>query len=185
LVTLPAFSCDASDQEAYLHLGRAAPARGVLLVKVSGTRNPGGNRFRNATDACCDFYGQGPDDVAYLDAVLDDVARRFKVDVTRIWLVGHSNGGFMAHRYACERSRRVAGFVSLAGAGWLDPARCAPEAPVAALQVQGDADITVKRDGGILDEATRARWAAAGIALPKELKVAPIPQRAVRWSPGA
>jgi polyhydroxybutyrate depolymerase len=176
VLVLPGFTNDAFDQEEYFKLGRAALARGVLLVLVSGTRNPDGNPFWNATDACCDFYRQGPDDVAYLDAVLDDLARRFRVDTRRVWLVGHSNGGFMAHRYACERSRRVAGFVSLAGAGWFDPARCRPEVAVAALQVHGDADSTIRPGGGTLDDPEiRRHWSTAGIALPKELNLTRYP----------
>jgi polyhydroxybutyrate depolymerase len=47
--------------------------------------------------------------VAYLGAVIDDVAAHYTVDPKRFFVIGHSNGGFMAHRLACEiggRSRR-------------------------------------------------------------------------------
>jgi polyhydroxybutyrate depolymerase len=107
-----------------------------------------GNRFWNATDACCNFYGSGVDDVAYLDAVLDDVAGRYRVDPARVYLVGHSNGGFLAHRYACDRPGRVAAIVTLAGMQWKDPGKCQAGAPVSVLHVHGHDDLSIRYGGG-------------------------------------
>ncbi len=55
----------------------------------------------------------------------------------------------MAHRLACDRAGKIAAIVSLAGAAWADPSRCAPSAPVSVLEVHGAADNTVKYDGGL------------------------------------
>ncbi len=105
--------------------------------------------------------------MAYLTAVMDDVAARYNVDPARVFMVGHSNGGFMSHRMACDRADRVAAIVSLAGATWADPAQCQPSEPVAILQVHGDADATIIYTGGkITGNAypaaadTVASWAA-------------------------
>ncbi len=152
IVELHGFGDEPAEVERFLDLAPVAAAHGVLLAIVTGSRDGRGRRFWNATDACCDVDGHRPDDVAYLDAVLEDVARRFKVDANAVWLFGHSNGGFMAHRYACERADRIAGFVSIAGAGWLDPERCVPTAPVAALQISGDVDEIVHAKGGTISE---------------------------------
>ena len=65
-----------------------------------------------------------------------------------MYLVGHSNGGFMSHRFACDRAGRVAAIVSLAGAQWKDPARCEPSQPVNVLQVHGDRDESIELRGG-------------------------------------
>jgi polyhydroxybutyrate depolymerase len=88
------------------------------------------------------------DDVAYLRAVIRDVMARYPVDRRRVFVVGHSNGGFMAYRMACEASDLVAGVVSLAGATWKDPARCRPRAPVAVLQIHGTEDGVIRYAGG-------------------------------------
>jgi polyhydroxybutyrate depolymerase len=113
------------------------------------------------------------DDVAYLAAVIDDVQRRFNVDARRIFLVGHSNGGFMAHRFACERPELVRGIVSIAGAGPLDRSACKnPSSSLRVLEIHGDADPIVTYDGGHLFKnpslpehasarRTVADWAAA------------------------
>ena len=54
----------------------------------------------------------------------------------------------MAYHYACERSERIAGIVSLAGAGLADARLCQPREPVAVLQVHGDEDELVPYAGG-------------------------------------
>ena len=125
--------------------------KGLLLAAPDGTQETSNRalpRFWNATDACCDFAGRGIDDVAYLDAVIADMRARYRVDDKRIFVLGYSNGGTMAHRLLCERSSILAGAVSIAGAAWKDPGRCRPEGPAALLEIHGDADDLVRYAGG-------------------------------------
>ncbi|MBI3180941.1 MAG: hypothetical protein HYZ28_02225 [Myxococcales bacterium] len=133
------------------HLGLVALAeeRTLLLAYPDGTPDSAGRRFWNAGDACCNFDRLAVDDVSYLDALIDDVKARFSVDAGRVFLLGLSNGGFMAHRYACVRGKRVAGLISLAGAA---PPRadCAPQEAVAVLQIHSDVDPVVRYQGGVL-----------------------------------
>ncbi len=96
---------------------------------------------------CCDFDHTGVDDVAYIDAIISDMSIHYNVDPQRIFLVGHSNGGFMSHRFACDRASRIAAIVSLAGAVWSDPSKCQPAEPVAVLEVHGNMDTEVPYDG--------------------------------------
>lgn len=125
-----------------------ARSRGVLLATPDGSQEPQGRRFWNATPACCNFSGSNVDDVQYIAALIDDVKQRANVDSSRIFVVGHSNGGFMAHRLACELSDRVVGIASVAGAAVPSDGRCQPQAPVAVLQVHGDADQIISFEGG-------------------------------------
>jgi polyhydroxybutyrate depolymerase len=85
--------------------------------------------------------------VAYLGALIDDVAAKTPLDPKRVFVVGHSNGGFMAHRLACDIGGRIAAIVSLAGMTWLDPSKCPAADPVNVLQVHGDADDSIPYDG--------------------------------------
>jgi polyhydroxybutyrate depolymerase len=87
--------------------------------------------------------------VAYLDAVIDDVSARYPVDPKRVFVMGLSNGGYMSHRYACDRASRVAAIVSQAGAMWADATRCKPSEPVAVLQIHGTDDELVPYDGRV------------------------------------
>lgn len=150
LIVLHGYSGNAAWQEMYFSFSQLVHTRRFLYALPEGTIDRRGNRFWNATDACCDFDRTGVDDVAYLAAVIDDMSARYRVDPRRVFVVGHSNGGFMAHRLACDLSQRIAAIVSLAGANWYDPTRCTPSEPVAVLQVHGTSDEIVYYAGGTL-----------------------------------
>ncbi len=148
VILLHGYGTTGTVQDLYFGLSRATRARGILYAIPDGTLDASMRRFWNATEACCDFARAGIDDVGYLDAIIDDVSARHAVDPRRIFLVGHSNGGFMAHRMACERSGRIAAVVSLAGATFNTASQCAPTEPVAVLQVHGTSDGTIAYTGG-------------------------------------
>src|SRR5205814_3467937 len=101
LILLHGYTASGAQQEMYFKLGPVANAQGFLYAIPDGTVDGAGNRFWNATDACCNYFGSAVDDVAYLGAIMDDVGTRYNVDPKPIFVVGHSNGGFMAHRLAC------------------------------------------------------------------------------------
>ncbi len=148
LILLHGYGTTGSIQDLYFGMSRITRGRGVLYAIPDGTLDASARRFWNATDACCDFARANIDDVGYLDAIIDDVSARYAVDPRRIFLIGHSNGGFMAHRMACDRSGRIAAVVSLAGATNNTASLCTPTEPVSVLQVHGTADMTIRYEGG-------------------------------------
>lgn len=148
LILLHGYTFDGAEQEKRFGLARLADEQGFLYAMPDGTKDEIGARFWNATDACCDQFGSGVDDVAYLRALITDVRSRYNVDPKRVYLAGHSNGGFMAYRMACDASELIAGVVSLAGATWNESMRCKPKEAVAVLQVHGDQDVIIKYGGG-------------------------------------
>ncbi len=165
LILLHGFSVDGAIQEAYFELTPVADEHGMLYVHLDGTVNAVGARFWNATDACCDPRDH-VDDTAYIEAVITDVKSRYHVDPDRVFLVGHSNGGFMSYRMACDHADEIAAIVSLAGATWADSSRCRPSEPVAILEIHGTADRTIYYGGGTIlrsrypsAEQTVAAWA--------------------------
>jgi polyhydroxybutyrate depolymerase len=158
VVVLHGLHHNGRDIERYYQFDRFVESRGLLLAYPNGTRAAGLNkrttwasfleRFWNATDVCCDFDGSQVDDVAYLDAVMDDMSAKYRVDPKRIFVAGLSNGAYMAYRYACDRAARVAAIVSHAGAMWTDLNQCRPTDPVAVLHIHGTADEMVPYAGG-------------------------------------
>lgn len=132
----------------HFDLDPVASEHNALVAYPLGTPDAFDRRFWNATDVCCDFFRRSVDDVAYLGAVIDDVVAKYRVDAKRIFVVGYSNGAFMAQRLACELDDRIAAVVAVAGVNWLDPTLCAPSEAVAVLQVHGDADPVVQYSGG-------------------------------------
>jgi polyhydroxybutyrate depolymerase len=147
VVLLHGYGANATGQEAYFALGPQVSERRFLLALPDGTRDASGKQFWNATDACCNFLNAPVDDVAYLRALIADMKARYNVDSNRVYVIGHSNGGFMALRMACEMSDEIAAVMSLAGAGFADAMRCAPSRSVHVLQVHGDADAVVQFAG--------------------------------------
>ena len=167
VVLLHGYTSNGATQAAYFGLPAEADKAGFLLAYPDGTRDMFGNRFWNATDACCDFFHTGVDDVAYLDAVIAEISAKYPVDPARIFVVGHSNGAFMAHRYACDRASKVAAIVTLAGMTWKDQARCPAGSPLSVLHVHGRNDSTINYEGGATPEGaypgaveTVGDWAA-------------------------
>ncbi|WP_425955886.1 alpha/beta hydrolase family esterase [Xylanimonas sp. McL0601] len=148
VVGLHGYTGDGAGLVSYLGLGPQAQDKGFLLASPDGTKDSGGDRFWNATAACCDFNATGVDDSAYLSKLITTVEEQYTVDPDRVFVVGHSNGGFMALRMACEHADQVAAVVSVAGEMTDDASTCKPSKKVSVLQVQGDHDEVIHYDGG-------------------------------------
>jgi polyhydroxybutyrate depolymerase len=63
-------------------------------------------------------YESTYDDTAFLIALLDHIAAEYPVDLSRVYMAGFSNGGFMAQRVACANPTRFAAFASVAASGF-------------------------------------------------------------------
>ncbi len=148
-------------QQAYLGLGNLADAHDALVLAPDGTADSTGRLFWNADPACCDFGGAGVDDVAYLGGMVDDIMAAWPVDDTRVSLVGHSNGSFMAYRMACDRADVITAIAGLAGLGPTAP--CAPVQAVSVLHIHGTDDTTIPYQGGDFGP-TRAPSAVESVA---------------------
>ena len=148
VVLLHGYGANGQIQENYMQLLPWTDRLGFLYVFPDGTADSQGILFWNATDACCDFYGSGVDDSGYLRSLIEAIIAELNVDTDRIFVIGHSNGGFMAYRMACDHADIIAAVASLAGATFADPAECAPSAPVRTLQIHGTADHDAEYEGG-------------------------------------
>ncbi len=149
VVLLHGYGASGAIQEIYFQLAPVAEQRGFLYAIAEGTPDANGKKFWNASDACCNFGKIAVDDSAYLSTVVEQIQAAYAVDPKRIFFVGHSNGGFMSHRMACDHADKVAAIVSLAGAMQADVTKCKPSEPVSVLEIHGNADETVSYDGGL------------------------------------
>jgi len=111
------------------------PLRTTLLTWDAGTN-------------CCGWALEHKvDDVGFLTAVIEDLARRTPIDRHRIYVTGHSNGAIMAYRFAAERADLVAAIVPVSGA--MAMANFHPSRPVAILDLHSVDDPRAPYDGGI------------------------------------
>jgi polyhydroxybutyrate depolymerase len=147
VMLLHGYGGSGAEQEAYMRFGPWSDSYGFFYLAPDGQEDPFGARFWNASSFCCDFFGD-TDDVGYLTRLVESVQAERSIDPKRIYLVGHSNGGFMSHRLACEHAEKFAAIASLAGAIEQEPELCRPSEPVHILQIHGTLDETIAYGGG-------------------------------------
>jgi len=128
-------------QEAYFGMSSLANDSTAFVLAPDGLENSLGNQFWNADPNCCDFEHQNPDDVAYLGGLIDEVSAAWPIDPKAVVVVGHSNGGYMAYRLACDRADVIGEIVVLAGQA--ASTTCAPAKPVNVLHIHGTVDESV------------------------------------------
>lgn len=150
VVVLHGYTANGLGQDQYLGVSARADLFGFVTLAPNGKRDGRGNRFWNATEACCDFWRSGVDDLGYITGLIDEAVERVNVDPDRVYLVGHSNGGFMTNRIACDAADKVTAVMNIAGSSFMDSARCQPSEAVGYIQVHGTADTTIAYAGGML-----------------------------------
>lgn len=134
----------------------------VFVVAPDGSLDRQKRRFWNAGPACCNFDHQDIDDVARLGALIDAWRSRPDVDSTRVYVTGHSNGGFMTERLACALGDRITAAAGLSGAAPASDVHCTPTHSLALLEVHGDADEIVRYAGGsVFDSGALAAFPSA------------------------
>lgn len=123
-------------------------------------------RHWNAGWCCATAAKNGVDDVAYVGRVLEQVASAWPVDRERIFVVGYSNGGMLAHKLALDwGAERVAGLAVFAGpVGPLGTSAPTAETPIRTLMIHGTADERLSVDGSLPDRRGNELLGARGSA---------------------
>ncbi len=102
---------------------------------------------------CCRGANLRPvDDVAFLNALTDQLVAEEQVDPERVYAVGLSAGGVMAYKWACEQGGRLAGISPVVGA-LLNP--CAAPTAMTVVAVHGSKDKKFPVAGGTTDKGDR------------------------------
>ena len=146
VVNLHGYTVPAAFNEAWMDFGRIVDEDRFIYTYPEGERDFFGAPFWDATDYCCDVFGT-TDDSGYLEELVNTLKDRVSIDGRRVYFVGHSNGGFMSYRMACDHSEMVAAVASLAGASFDRPSDCGATEPVHVLQIHGTNDDTILIDG--------------------------------------
>ena len=100
----------------------------------------------NAGLCCTPAITNQIDDVGLVSTLIDYFKTNYTIDPTRIWAVGHSNGGMMSYRLACDLSEKITAIAIVGGA--LTDDSCTPAKSVSVLHIHGDLDPTVPFLGG-------------------------------------
>jgi polyhydroxybutyrate depolymerase len=141
-------------------LSALADREGFLAVYPDGIDA----QWNAADDAGPARGGERADDVGFLRELLEQLSRRYPIDQSRVHVLGHSNGGFMALRLVEELPGRFAAVATVCaqlleeGSGALERSD-APPPPL--LAIAGTADLLVPYSGGELGGTLRGRVLAA------------------------
>jgi len=133
---------DKADQEGFLAVFPEAmppdPTKPARFRTNGQVWNDGSGRFHAGE--------KNIPDVAFIDAMLDDLIARCNVDRRRIYATGFSNGASMTFRVGAELSERIAAIAPFAGALWIRQPK--PARPVSLYYITGDADPLNPLEGG-------------------------------------
>ncbi|HJT76580.1 MAG TPA: PHB depolymerase family esterase [Gemmataceae bacterium] len=127
-------------------LNRKADEAGFVVVYPNGTGESSSFTW-NGGNCCGPAVRDGVDDVAFLRALLDDLANVVAVDAKRVYATGMSNGAVMAYRLAAELSDRIAAIAPVAGP--MGTETCAPTRAVSVLHFHGTDDEFAPFQGGV------------------------------------
>ena len=134
------FGSNATQQMFYGDFRDIADTEGFLLVHPEGTRFFG-NQFWNVG-----FPGLSStiDDVGFTEALIDELATLYTIDLDRVYATGMSNGGFMSFLLACQLSEKIAAVASVTGSMTQDTFDdCNAQLPTPVLQIHGTEDDVV------------------------------------------
>ena len=144
VIVLHGWTASARLAEIYTGMGTAAKGRGYVVAFPDGLGSrPGWNA------GFIDLSGQGKDDVAFVNSVIDEIESQNNIDPKRIYVCGHSNGAFLSHFVGAKIGHRlaaigaVAGTIGLPRTGRQIPD---PEVPLSAILIHGQQDQMVAYD---------------------------------------
>ena len=141
------FGSNAAQQMFYGDFRDIADTEGFLLVHPEGTTFIG-NQFWNVG-----FPGISStiDDVGFTEALIDELATLYTIDLDRVYATGMSNGGFMSFLLACQLSEKIAAVASVTGSMTQDTFDdCNAQRPTPVLQIHGTEDDVVLYNGNTL-----------------------------------
>jgi len=149
---------NAANAEQMTGFTRLVERERIIVVYPNGTGRRRADRLLtwNAVHCCGPAMDGRVDDVGFIAAILDTLAKHYPVDVRRIYATGMSNGAMMTHRLGRELSRRFAAIAPVVGTVFGDEA-VATHA-VSAMIINGSLDENVPPQGGLGDGFGRRAW---------------------------
>ena len=85
-------------------------------------------------------------DIAFVEALLDDLSARYCVDSNRIYATGYSLGSMFTYELACHLNARFAAIASLAGTMPVTPNSCTLVENVSIMHIHGQDDPIISYD---------------------------------------
>lgn len=155
---LHGYTSNAIQQQFYGNFMPIADTANFLIVQPEGT-GPSNGQFWNAG------LGSAPNDVAFLNALVDSLKSQYNIDLNSVYTCGMSNGGIMSYYMGVTSNSKFAAIASVTGTmfnSWLNvvPGRIVP-----IMEIHGTADATVPYIGSVSNnmapiDTVLKRWRA-------------------------
>jgi polyhydroxybutyrate depolymerase len=157
VIDMHGFTSTANAQSGVSGFKQVSDQQGFIVAWPSGLNNSW-----NAFGCCGNSLNRNVDDVGFIRAVVADVIRRGKIDESRVYATGLSNGGSMSHRLACQAADLFASTVPVSFTLNHTRAQCTPSRPITVFHFHGLNDTTVNFNGGTFESAPNsfADWQA-------------------------
>ncbi|MGQ0636370.1 MAG: extracellular catalytic domain type 1 short-chain-length polyhydroxyalkanoate depolymerase [Planctomycetaceae bacterium] len=137
---------NAAQMVQFCGLNDKSDAAGFAVVYPNGTGLVEGSHTWNAGNCCGFAQRRNIDDVAFTQALLDDLAHCLRVDADRVFATGMSNGAMIVYRLADRLSDRIAAIAPVGGP--MGTPTCAPVRPVSVVHFHGTDDKFAPFGGG-------------------------------------
>ncbi len=147
-----------------------ADKEGFIVVYPDGTRHSGTIKTR-WNDGRDERYSQA-DDVGYISALIEHLARTLSIDRSRVYATGISNGAHMSMRLVRELSGKIA---AVAPVAYTMPEKFASlpvsAKPISVLVMTGTKDPLVPWEGGETPDPTGTRMLGRVLSVPETIRV--------------
>lgn len=135
-------SASASVLQRETSFDRLADSLGFFVVYPEGF-----HRGWNIGDCCRFSFVNHKDETAFTMAMLDVLSRGLRVDTTRVYATGYSDGGTLSMLLACAVPSRITAVASVSGT-LLDPLpKCELSRPVPVMIIHGTGDHNIPYEG--------------------------------------
>ena len=130
-------------------LTQKADAAGFIIVYPNGVKSDGVLKAQTwNAGACCDYAAANNiDDVNFIRQLIRTLLVKYKINPRKVYATGHSNGGMMCYRLACELSDKIAA-VAVNACTMVTTETCNPTRPMPVLHMHSVKDEHVPYLGG-------------------------------------
>lgn len=151
---------NAEQFESSTSLTDKANAADFIVVYPNGVKSTGILKAQTWNGgSCCDYaVEKNIDDVKFISQLIDRLVMEYKINPKKVYATGHSNGGIMAYRLACELSSKIAAIAPNACSMSVTKS-CNASRPVPVLHMHSVNDKNVPYTGGYGEGVSKAYFA--------------------------
>lgn len=130
-------------------LTQKANAAGFVVVYPNGVKSDGVLKAQTwNAGTCCDYAAANNiDDVHFISQLINTLLSKYKINPRKVYATGHSNGGMMCYRLACELADKIAA-IAVNACTLVTEQPCHPAHPVPLLHMHSVKDEHVPYLGG-------------------------------------